>query len=185
MSGERDALQHELNELRENLALIRERMSEYVLRTDIPLQLVKEARRTEARIRRLERQIDELRPLEVVRRATKLIVDPVARAVTGEPWKELRQELLTRASKFPLDAYLDTALMEAAADELIGLIHDVRILLAAHRIEPNPGQLAALQRRAAILAGYLIRIYRLQPGEAPELEALAAGQGNHQPAPGA
>jgi hypothetical protein len=174
MAGEIEALQRQLKEAQENLTLIQERMSEYVLSTDIPLQLVKQERRLESRIRWLERRMAELSSIEVLRRATKLIVGPVARALTGEPWKGLRQRLLTQASRLPHAAHLDTALMEEAADGLIRLTREVRILLEAHRIEPNPGQLEALQRRAGILADYLIRIYRLETGDAPELEALVA-----------
>jgi hypothetical protein len=99
----------------------------------------------------------------------------VARMLTGQSWKPLRQRLLTRASKLPHAVCLDTALMEEAVDDLIRLMGEVRILLEAHRIEPNPGQLEALQRRVGRLADYLIRIYRLEPGDAPELEALVAG----------
>jgi hypothetical protein len=175
MSGEIEALQYQLKEAQENLAIIQERMSEYVLSTDVPLQLVKEGRRLESRIRWLERRMAELRPIAVLRRATKLIVGPVAQALTGEPWKGLRQRLLTQASKLPCAAYLDTTLMEEAMDDLIRLSREVRILLEAHRIEPNPGQLEALGRRAGRLADYLIRIYRLEAGDAPDLEALAAG----------
>jgi hypothetical protein len=42
---------------RENLLLIEERMSEYVIYTDIPLQLIKSKRRTEAQIAELERKL--------------------------------------------------------------------------------------------------------------------------------
>jgi hypothetical protein len=171
-----ESLKRQLKEAQENLALIEERMSEYVLSTDIPLQLVKEERRLESRIRWLQRRIAELRPIDVLRRATKLMVGPVAQTLSGEPWKPLRQRLLTQASKLPQAAYMDTALMEEAVGDLIQLTQDIRILLEAHRIEPNPGQLEALQRRAGRLADYLIRIYRLETGDAPELEALVAGQ---------
>jgi len=176
MSGEVEALQRELSQARENLALIQERMSEYVLSTDVPLQLIKEERRWEGRIRWLERRIAELRPINVLRQATKLIVGPVARTLTGEPWKELRQRLLTQASRLPHTAHLDVALMEDEADNLTRLAREVWILLEAYRIEPNPGQLEALERRAGRLADYLIRIYRLKAGDVPDLEALAAGQ---------
>lgn len=176
MAGEVEALQRELSQARENLTLIRERMSEYVLSTDVPLQLVKEKRRLEERIRSLERRIVELRPINVLREATKLIVGPVARALTGEPWKSLRQRLLTQASRLPRAAYLDTTLMEELVNDLIQLSREVRILLEAHRIDPNLGQLEALERRAGRLADYLIRICRLEAGEALDLEALAAGE---------
>ena len=169
------SMQRQLAEAEENLRLIQERKAEYVLETDIPLQLVKEERRLESRIHWLERRIAELRPINVLREATKLIVGPVARTLTGEPWKGLRQRLLTQASKLPHAAYLDTALMEEAVDDLIRLTREVRVLLEAHRIEPNLGQLEALQRRAGRLADYLLRIYRLGMGDEPDLEALAAG----------
>jgi hypothetical protein len=54
---ERDSLQRQLAELRENLRLIEERMAQYVLETDIPLQLGKNKRQTEARIADLERRL--------------------------------------------------------------------------------------------------------------------------------
>ena len=43
---------------RENLLLIEERMSQFVESTTIPIQLLKEKRRLEAQIRRLERKLD-------------------------------------------------------------------------------------------------------------------------------
>ncbi len=176
MAGEIEALQRELSQARENLTLIRERISEYVLSTGVPLQLVKEKRRLEERIRWLERRIVELCPISVLREATKLVVGPVARALTGGPWKGLRQRLLTQASRLPHAAHLDTVLMEEAAEDLIRLTGEVRVLLEAHRIEPNLGQLEALERHAGGLADYLLRIYRLEAGDALDLEALAAGE---------
>jgi hypothetical protein len=176
VSGEVESLKRQLKEAQENLALIEERMSEYVLSTDVPLQLIKEERRLESRIRWLERRIADLRPIDVLRRATKLMVGLVAQTLTGEPWKPLRQRLLTQASKLPHATYLDTALMEEAVGDLIQLTREIRILLEAYRIEPNPGQMEALQRRAGRLADYLIRIYRLEPGDAPELEASIIGR---------
>ncbi len=176
MSDQIDSLKHQLKETQENVALIQERMSEYVLSTDIPLQLVKEERRLESRIRWLQRRIADLRPIDVLRRATKLMVGPVAQTLTGEPWKPLRQRLLTQASKLPHAAYMDTALMEETACDLIQFTREIRVLLEAHRIEPNQGELEALQHRAGRMAEYLIRIYRLEVGDAPELEALVAGQ---------
>jgi hypothetical protein len=174
MSGEIESLEHQLKEARENLALVEERMTEYVLSTDIPLQLVKEQWRLESRVRWLEHRIADLRPIEVLRRATKLIVGPVAETLTGEPWKPLRQCLLTQASRLPHATYVDVDLMQESADDLIRLTRDIRILLEAHRIEPNVGQLEALERRAKRLAEYLLRIYRLEAGDAPELEILAS-----------
>jgi valyl-tRNA synthetase len=176
VSDQIESLTRQLKEAQENLALIEERMSEYVLSTDIPLQLVKEERRLESGIRRLQRRIADLRPIDVLRQATKLMVGPVAQTLTGEPWKPLRQRLLTQASKLPHATYLDTALMEEAVDDLIQLTREIRVLLEAHRIEPNQGQLEALEHRAGRMADYLIRIYRLEAGDAPELEVLMAGQ---------
>jgi hypothetical protein len=45
----------------------------------------------------------------------------------------------------------------------------------AYRIEPNPGQIEALRQHSDELAVDLMRIYRLPPGAAPQLEALAQG----------
>jgi hypothetical protein len=176
MADEIESLQSQLSHARENLALICERMSQYVLGTDVPLQLIKERRRLERQIGWLERRIDELRPINVLREATKLIVGPVAVALTGEPWKHLRQRFLTQASKLPQAAYLDTALMDEAVDDLISLTREVRVLLEAHRIEPGVNQLGPLQRRAERMTSYLVRIYRVERGDAPELESLAAGE---------
>jgi len=172
MSDQVKSLRHELKELRENLLLIEERMAEYVLKTDIPLDLIKRQRHLAGRIRWLERQIEEARPINVLRDVTKLLTGPVARALNGEPWQSLRQRLLTQASRLPRAAHLDTALMEEGVDDLIRLVREVRVLLEAHRIEPDPGQLKALRRRAGVLADYLISIYRLEAGDAPELEPL-------------
>ena len=176
MSGvtkELKALQRELDEVRENLSLIHERISQFVLSTDVPLQLIKEERFLTQRSRWLERQIEERRPINLLRTAVKLLMGPVAVALTGEPWKALRRRLLTQASKLPHRAYLDVPALEAAADELPRLVHELQILLEAYRIEPNPGQLEALERRAALLAVQLLRIYRLSATDWPELTALA------------
>lgn len=51
----------QLTEARENLRLIRERKSQYVLETDIPLQLIKEERRLLGHIEELEKRIEEER----------------------------------------------------------------------------------------------------------------------------
>jgi hypothetical protein len=51
--------QRQLDEARENLQLVRERKSQYVLETDIPLQLIKEERGLLKRIEELEQCIDE------------------------------------------------------------------------------------------------------------------------------
>jgi hypothetical protein len=54
------SLHRQLAEAKENLRLIRERKSEYVQEEDIPLQLIKNERRTQRRIDELEQQIEEL-----------------------------------------------------------------------------------------------------------------------------
>jgi hypothetical protein len=174
VSDDLTALQRQLREARENLALIEERESQYVLSTDVPLQLVKERRRLEGRVAWLARRLDELQPIAVLRRATKLLVGPVAEALTGAPWKRARQRLLTQASRLPRASHLDTALMQASVNDLLRLDREIRVLLEAHHIEPNSGQLEALERRAGRLADTLLRIYRLEPGELPELERLTA-----------
>jgi hypothetical protein len=53
------SLRRQLGEARENLRLIEERKSEYVLAVDVPLQLVKEERRLRERIAELERHLAE------------------------------------------------------------------------------------------------------------------------------
>lgn len=168
----------ELTQVRENLSLVLERETQYVQCTDVPLQLVKEERHLRTRIRRLERQIEQMKPMELLRTATKLLVGPVALAMEGRQWKGLRQQLLTQASKLPASYHLDIAALETASIGLAQLNCEIRILLEAHRIEPNPGQLEALERRADQMAGYLVSIYRLAPGDAPELDALL-GQAQH------
>jgi len=174
MPAEIEALQHDLKEARENLALIEERMADYVLSTDVPLQLVKEKRHLESRIRQLERRLAGLRPIEVLRRATKLVAGPLAETLTGAPWRALRQRLLTQASRLPHKDYLDSALMEATTGDVIRLTWELQVLLEAHRIEPDPAQLEGLRRHARRLTEILLRIYRLKPGDAPELENLAS-----------
>ncbi len=174
MPAERESLQHDLKEARENLALVEERIADYVLSTDVPLQLIKEQRRLKSRIGQVERRLAAQRPIEVLRRATKLTAGPLAEALTGAPWRALRQRLLVRASRLPHQDYLYGALMETATDDLAHLAQEVQVLLAARRIEPDPAQLEGLRRRARQLAGLLLRIYRLKPGEAPELDSLVA-----------
>ena len=58
---ERASLQRQLAELRENLRLIEERKSDYVLATDVPLLLVKEYNRTLAQINDLEDRLSRLK----------------------------------------------------------------------------------------------------------------------------
>lgn len=54
---ERQSLERQLQSARENLRLIEERKSEFVLGTDVPLQLVKEERRLRERIAELEAKL--------------------------------------------------------------------------------------------------------------------------------
>ena len=115
-------------------------------------------------------------PIKTLREATKWVVGPLAKTLTGRAWKRLHQGLRAQASKLPHHAYLDTELMAAAAAELSQLNWEIRILLEAHRLEPSPGQLAGIRRRGGKLADYLLKIYRLRPGEAPQLERLATGK---------
>ena len=110
--------------------------------------------------------------IDVLRAATKLVVGDLAQALTGSPWKALRQDLLTRASRFPRDTYLDTVLMRAKAPDVVRLVSEVRTLLAAHRLEPETNRLNGTRQRAAELANYLIAAYRLRPGDAPALDLL-------------
>jgi hypothetical protein len=51
------SLQRQLKEAQENLRLIEERKAEYVLETDVPLQLLKEARHKREQIEALERKL--------------------------------------------------------------------------------------------------------------------------------
>ena len=122
----------------------------------------------------MQRRSIELRPIEVLRTATKLITGSVAETIAGEAWKSLEQRLITQASRLPHPSFLDTTLLESSVDDLIRLVNEMQVLLEAHRIEPAVGQLMAVQHHAAMLADYLVRIYRLPPGSAPELETLAA-----------
>jgi len=56
-SPEAESLRRQLTEACENLRLIDERASEYVMSTDVPLQLIKERRRLRERIDELERRL--------------------------------------------------------------------------------------------------------------------------------
>ena len=61
--SELTSLRRQLAESRENLRLIEERKSQYVMVTDIPLQLVKDERQLLERIEELERRIQGLEQL--------------------------------------------------------------------------------------------------------------------------
>jgi len=115
----------------------------------------------------------QARSLQTLREVTKLMAGPLALVLTGERWKSLRSRLLTQASKIPNTTYLATVLLEQVSAEMSRLNRESRVLLSAHRIAPNSEQLEALRHRTQILAGYLIRIYRLKPSDAIELERLA------------
>jgi hypothetical protein len=177
-----ESLRRRLSEARENLALILERKGEYVLRTDVPLQLIKEERRLTRRIRALEDEIEQARPITLLRQATKLLTERMAHDVYGMAWKSLKQRLLTQASRIPMERHLDVAALERAADDLARLNHETIILLEALRIEGNPGQLGAVEHHAALIAVHVLAIYRLSPGDAPELDRLAASTSASPPA---
>ncbi len=169
------SLVKQLSDAEENLRLVDERIAQYVQEVDVPLQLIKDQRRLQRWIARLQRRIAELKPIAVLRFATKLITGPVAEVISGEQWAALRQQLLTQASKLPRATYLDVAVLNEEIDDLIKLSDEIQVLLMAYRIEPNPGQIEALRQHSDKLAAELIRIYRLPPGAAPQLEVLAKG----------
>lgn len=169
------SLEKQLSEAEENLRLIDERIAQYVQEVDVPLQLIKDQRRLQKWIARLRRQAAELKPIAVLRFATKLITGPVAEVISGEQWGDLRQQLLTQASRLPRAWALDVAQLNGRLDAMIQLNDEIQVLLMAYHIEPNPGQIEALRRHSDELAADLIRIYRLPPGAAPQLEGLAKG----------
>lgn len=112
------------------------------------------------------------RDLALLRQAIKLLTEAVAREIDDYPWKSLKRDLLTRASRLPLSWHLDAYALKASSPDLAKLNQELCVLLQDHRIRPNPGQLEALEKIGAELAAHLVEIYRLSPGEAPELEAL-------------
>ncbi len=169
------SLVKQLSDAEENLRLIDERIAKFVLETEVPLQLLKDQRRLQRWIARLQRRIAELKPIAVLRFATKLITGPVAEVISGGQWDALRQQLLTQASRLPRESALDVAVLNDRLDEMIRLSDEIQVLLMAYRIEPNPGQIQALRQHSDELAADLLRIYRLPPGAAPELEVLAKG----------
>lgn len=169
------SLEKQLSDAEENLQLIDERIAKYVHETEVPLQLLKDQRRLQRWMTRLQRQIAESKPIAVVRFATKLITGPVAEVITGDQWAALRQQLITQASKLPRESALDVAMLNDRTDEMTRLCDEIQVLLMAYRIEPNPGQIDALRQHSAELAADLLHIYRLPPGAAPQLEQLAKG----------
>jgi hypothetical protein len=169
------SLVKQLSDAEENLHLIDERIAKYVQETDVPLQLLKDQLRLQRWIARLQRQIAEAQPIAVLRFATKLITGPVAEEITGKPWIDLRQQLLAQASRLPRESALDVALLHDRIDEMMRLCDEIQVLLRAYRIEPNPGQIEALRQHSDELAADLLRIYRLPPGAAPQLDTLAQG----------
>jgi hypothetical protein len=169
------SLVRQLSDAEENLHLIDERVAKYVHEVDIPLQLLKDRRRLQKWIARLRRQIAERKPISVLRFATKLITGPVAELITGEQWRMLEQDLLTRASQLPHANYLDLAVLEEKGEAIFQRSDEIQVLLMAYRIEPHPGLIEALRQHSDELAADLLVIYRLAPGAAPQLEALASG----------
>ncbi|MBN1815387.1 MAG: SUMF1/EgtB/PvdO family nonheme iron enzyme [Anaerolineae bacterium] len=65
-----ESLRRQLKAARKNLLLIQEREAEYVMKTDIPLQLVKDERELEQQIADLETKIKELEPAIATSQAT-------------------------------------------------------------------------------------------------------------------
>ena len=57
---ERASLQGQLEEARENLRLVQERKTQYVMETDVPLDLIKQERRWEQQIADLEQQLAQV-----------------------------------------------------------------------------------------------------------------------------
>ena len=169
------SLVKQLSDAEENLRLVDERIAQYVQEIDVPLQLIKDQRRLQRWIARLQRQIAELKPIAVLRFATKLITGPVAEVISEVQWDALRQQLLTQTSRLPRESALDVAVLNERIDELVRLSDEIQVLLMAYRIEPNSGQIEALRQHSNELAADLLRIYRLPPGAAPQLEALAKG----------
>jgi hypothetical protein len=55
-----DALHRQLDKERKNLLLIEERKADFIMDTDVPLELVRQERQTQERIEKLERRIAEL-----------------------------------------------------------------------------------------------------------------------------
>jgi hypothetical protein len=169
MSEELEGLQRLLAEAKENLQLIDERSAQYVLSTDVPLQLIKEQRRLQKTVRKLERQIRARKPIEVLRQAVKLLTGPVTIIAHGAPDSDLRRHLLDQASRLPHGSYLDVALLEQSVDELVRLIREVQVLLQAYRYEPGEGTSDALKNHAAPLVDPVRRIFRLTTEETPAL----------------
>ncbi len=169
MSEELEELQRLLAEAKENLQLIDERIAQYVLEIDVPLQLIKEQRRLQKKVRKLEREIRAHKPIEVLRQAVKLLTGPVATILRSMPDADLRQHLLDQASRLPHDAYLDVALLEQSVDELVRLVREIQVLLQAYRYEPGEGTSDALKHHAAPLVDLVRRIFRMTGEEIPAL----------------
>lgn len=170
------SLRRRLRNYQASLRLVEERISEFVEPTAAPLQLVREREELRKVIRQVTAQIERAQPIEVLRDGTKLVCGPVARELEGEPWREVRVRLLTQASRWPREAALDVALMDAAAEELEVLNGALRRALGRCRREKTVEALDALAVAAARVAEYLVRVYRLGAGEAAEVERLARGE---------
>jgi hypothetical protein len=117
------------------------------------------------------RRTPELRPIDILRQATKLFAGDWAEAYTGKPQKELRQRCLTQASKLPHSHHLDMELLDQMVDRLGRLEREIRILLNAWRVEQLPGLWDALERRGQLLGDYLGRIYRFEADDSFDLKA--------------
>jgi hypothetical protein len=144
---------------------------EEFLRESIQLQKREEQLRQIA-----ERRTPKPDPIAILRQATKLFAGELAKALTGKPCKKLRQLCLTRASKLPHARYLDMELLNDAVAHLGQLEREARILLAAWALEPVPGLIEALQRRAQVIGDYLRRIYQMEEIDPFDLQKGAASR---------
>ncbi len=127
------SLRSQLAEARVNLRLIEERESQYVLTTDVPLQLVKEKRRLLERIAELERQLtglgvgaeeqDAVGPLTLPPDQLAAIHDKLDRLLTDQEGLRPVDEVLTWLRQARLDDAETTR-------ELSGMLDGIRRALS-------------------------------------------------------
>ncbi len=84
MSEEIPSLRGQLAEAEENLRLIQDRKTKYVLETNIPLQLIKDERRLEVQIADLRKR------LEICQESLAQLYEQLQDAATHEEWAEVR-----------------------------------------------------------------------------------------------
>lgn len=133
-----------------------------------------ERNRLERRARLLSVQVAEEAEVETLGRATRVITHTLAEALTGRPWARLQRRLHNRTAPMSRRACLDLTLLADSVGELSRLRDRLADALAtgAARTRSEPAQ-NALRAEAAPLADLLRRIYRLSPGDAPDLDRLA------------